>query len=200
MNWKRIGIALLAAGPVIALLAYGFTRDPKEIPSPMPGHQAPLFSLPVLTSGETSLASFTPAAGDTIKLRELAGKVVVVNFFASWCLPCRAEHEALSEGARYYRDKPTQFVGVVYLDEPAAITRWIADMGGMTYPSVTDADSRTAIDYGVYGVPETYIIDPEGRVAYKQLGPITSAILHRVIDSVLVSATIADATTRSQAR
>jgi cytochrome c biogenesis protein CcmG/thiol:disulfide interchange protein DsbE len=200
VNWKRAGIALLAAAPIIALLAYGFTRDPAEIPSPMPGHQAPAFSLAVLTPGETSLASLTPATGDTIRLRDLAGKVVVLNFFASWCLPCRAEHAALSEGARYYRDKPTQFVGVLYNDEPAAGIRWIADMGGMSYPAVTDVESHTAIDYGVYGVPETYIIDPKGRVAYKQLGPITTDVLRRVIDSVLVSATIAAAASRPQAR
>lgn len=200
MNWKRAGIALVAATPIIALLAYGFTRNPAEIPSPMPGHEAPPFSLAVLAPGETSLASLTPATGDTIRLRDLAGKVVVLNFFASWCLPCRVEHAALSEGARYYRDKPTQFVGILYNDEPAAGIRWIADMGGMSYPAVTDVESRTAIDYGVYGVPETYIIDPKGRVAHKQLGPITMDVLRRVIDSVLVSATIADATSRPPAR
>jgi len=200
VNWKRAGIALLAAAPIIALLAYGFTRDPAEIPSPMPGHQAPAFSLVVLTPGETRLASLAPANGDSIRLRDLAGKVVVLNFFASWCLPCRVEHAALSEAARYYADKPTQFVGVLYNDEPGAGVRWIADMGGMSYPAVTDVESHTAIDYGVYGVPETYIIDPKGRIAHKQLGPITTEVLRHVIDSLLVSATIADASSRPQTR
>lgn len=184
MNWKRATIALIAAAPVIALFAYGFTRNPAEIPSPLPGHQAPPFTLAVLTPGEKSLARL---AGDTIRLRELAGKVVVLNFWASWCLPCRTEHAALSEAARYYADKPAQFIGVLYMDEPAAGIRWIADMGGMSYPAVTDVESHTAIDYGVYGVPETFIIDPSGRVAHKQLGPVTTPVLRRVIDSILVN-------------
>jgi len=184
VNWKRATIALIAAAPVIALFAYGFTRNPAEIPSPLPGHQAPPFTLAVLTPGEKSLARL---AGDTIRLRELAGKVVVLNFWASWCLPCRTEHAALSEAARYYADKPAQFIGVLYMDEPAAGIRWIADMGGMSYPAVTDVESHTAIDYGVYGVPETFIIDPSGRVAHKQLGPVTTPVLRRVIDSILVN-------------
>jgi cytochrome c biogenesis protein CcmG/thiol:disulfide interchange protein DsbE len=184
MNWKRASIALAAAVPVIALFAYGFTRDPATIPSPLPGHQAPPFTLAVLAPGQGKLARLP---GDTIRLRDLKGKVTVLNFFASWCLPCRAEHAALSEAARYYQDKPTQFIGVLYNDEPAAGLRWIDEMGGMSYPAVTDVESRTAIDYGLYGVPETFIIDPTGRVAHKELGPITEAVLHRVVDSVLVS-------------
>lgn len=184
MNWKRVTIALLAAAPVIALFAYGFTRNPAEIPSPLPGRQAPPFTLAVVSPGEGSL---TRPPGDTIRLRDLAGKVVVLNFWASWCLPCRTEHAALSEAARYYADKPAQFIGVLYNDEPAAGLRWIADMGGMSYPAVTDVESRTAIDYGLYGVPETFIIDPMGRVAHKELGPITAVVLRRVIDSVMVN-------------
>jgi cytochrome c biogenesis protein CcmG/thiol:disulfide interchange protein DsbE len=184
VNWKRAIIALLASVPLIALFAYGFTRNPAEIPSPLPGHQAPAFTLAVLTPGDDSA---THSVGDTLRLADLAGKVVVLNFWASWCLPCRAEHAALSAAARYYADKPTQFIGVLYNDEPAAGIRWIAEMGGMSYPAVTDVESRTAIDYGLYGVPETFIIDPTGRVAHKELGPATEAVLHRVIDSVLVS-------------
>ncbi len=189
MNWKRSIIALLAATPVLALFAFGFTRNPAEIPSPLPGRPAPPFTLAVLTAGEGSHA-LTP--GDTIRLSELAGKVVVVNFWASWCLPCRTEHNALSEAARHYSDKPTQFIGVLYNDSPSAGVRWIGELGGMSYPAVTDVESRTAIDYGLYGVPETFIIDPSGRVAHKHLGPITADVLRRVIDSVLVSSNMAD--------
>lgn len=197
MNWKRAMIALIAAAPIIALFAFGFTRNPAEIPSPLPGRPAPPFTLAVLTPGEGSL---TRSQGDAIRLRDFAGRVVVLNFWASWCLPCRTEHAALSEAARYYAEQPVQFIGVLYMDEPAAGIRWIADMGGMSYPAVTDAESRTAIDYGLYGVPETFIIDPAGRVAHKQLGPITAAVLHHVIDSVLVGAAAADSASNAGAR
>ena len=193
MNWKRSAIALLVAVPVIALLAFGFTRNPAEIPSPMPGKTAPQFTLAVMTAGQGSNAR---VPGDTVRLTDLAGKVVVMNFWASWCLPCRTEHAALSEAATHYADRPTQFIGVLYNDEPAAGMKWIEEMGGMTYPAVTDVQSRTAIDYGLYGVPETFIIDPAGRVAYKHLGPVTRDVLRRVIDSVLVTMAPADSSAR----
>lgn len=193
MNWKRVAIALFAVVPVIALFAFGFTRDPAEIPSPLPGKMAPPFKLAVVASGEGVLAK---AVGDTLSLRDMAGKVIVLNFWASWCLPCRTEHAALSAMARYYADKPIQFIGVLYNDEPAAGLRWIGEMGGMSYPAVTDVESRTAIDYGLYGVPETFIIDPTGRVAHKELGPVTEEIIRRVVDSVLVAMAPADSGSR----
>jgi cytochrome c biogenesis protein CcmG/thiol:disulfide interchange protein DsbE len=193
VNWKRVAISLFAVVPVIALFAFGFTRDPAEIPSPLPGKMAPPFKLAVVASGEGVLAK---SVGDTLRLRDMAGKVIVLNFWASWCLPCRTEHAALSAMARYYADKPTQFIGVLYNDEPAAGLRWIGEMGGMSYPAVTDVESRTAIDYGLYGVPETFIIDPTGRVAHKELGPVTEEIIRRVVDSVLVAMAPADSGSR----
>lgn len=197
MNWKRVAIALLAAVPIIALLAYGFTRDPAAIPSPLPGRQAPPFTLAVFAPGEGTLAR---SVGDTIRLRDLAGKVVVLNFWASWCLPCRTEHAALTETARAYADRPTQFIGVLYMDVPSTAIRWIAEMGGQSYPAVKDEDSRTAIDYGLYGVPETFIIDPTGRVAYKHTGPIPASVLRQVIDSVLASSSAAGTIARQGIR
>lgn len=197
MNWKRAIIAMLAAVPLIALFAFGFTRNPGAIPSPLPGHDAPAFALAVFAPGEAPL---TRPVGDTIRLRDLAGKVLVLNFWASWCLACRDEHVTLSETARQYADRPTQFIGVLYNDRPAAGIRWIADMGGQSYPSVTDHRSRTAIDYGLYGVPETFIVDATGRIAYKHVGPISASVLRRWIDSLLPSATATDTMPRVSAR
>ena len=188
MNWKRAFLATLAATPLIALFAFGFTRDPGEIPSPMPGRDAPAFALDVFAPGEAPLAR---PVGDTIRLADLAGKVVVVNFWASWCLACRDEHTALSETARAYADSPAQFIGVLYNDRVPPALQWIRDMGGQSYPSVLDAGSRTAINYGLYGVPETFIIDPQGRIAYKHLGPISAPVLRKWIDSLMPEPAVA---------
>ena len=180
MNWKRALIATIAAAPVIALLAFGFTRNPAEIPSPLPGRDAPTFALEVFAPGEEPLER---PVGDTIDLGALRGKVVVVNFWASWCLACRDEHAALSEAAVRHMER-AQFVGVLYNDRAPAALRWIADMRGQSYPSVLDNRSLTAIGYGLYGVPETFIIGPDGRIAYKHLGAITGAVLNHWIDSL----------------
>jgi cytochrome c biogenesis protein CcmG/thiol:disulfide interchange protein DsbE len=184
VNWKRAAIAVMAAVPLVALFAFGFTRNPAEIPSPLPGHQAPPFALAVFSPGT---GSNSPSVGDSIHLSKFAGKVVVVNFFASWCLPCRAEHAALSQAATKYSGSGVQFIGILYNDQPDAGLQWIDEMGGMTYPAVLDHESRTAIDYGIYGVPETFIIDTRGRVAHKELGPVTESLLSRVLDSLRVT-------------
>lgn len=182
MNWRRALIAPAVALPVIGLLTWGMTLDPKYIPSPLPGRDAPTFALEVFATGEAPLQR---PLGDTIALDRLRGKVVVVNFWASWCLACRDEHEDLSRSARQYANAPVEFVGVTYQDRRAAALEWIEQMGGQAYPSVDDPRARTAIDYGLYGVPETFIVDQGGRVAHKQTGPITQAILTRIVDSLL---------------
>jgi cytochrome c biogenesis protein CcmG, thiol:disulfide interchange protein DsbE len=189
VNWKRALVATLAAAPLIALFAFGFTRDPGVIPSPLPGRPAPPFALEVFVAGEEPLAR---QVGDTIRLPDLAGKVVVVNFWASWCLACRDEHTILSETALAYADEPTQFLGVLYNDRPPAAIRWIERMGGQSYPSVLDHRAQMAISYGLYGVPETFIIDPGGRIAYKHLGPISERVLRSWIDSLLPGPVSAD--------
>ena len=184
VNWKRASIAALCAAPVIVFLGWGLTRDPNMIPSPLPGRAAPGFALAVFAPGEGALAR---PAGDTLALATMRGKVVVLNFWASWCLACRDEHTDLSESARAYAGKPVQFLGVLYNDVPSAGTQWITQMGGQAYPSALDPGARTAIDFGLYGVPETFIIDAAGRVAYKHTGPVSARTLAVKIDSLLAA-------------
>ena len=176
MNWKRALIAVLAALPFVALLGFGLTRDPRAIPSPLPGRAAPSFALPVMKNGEVS--------SDTIRLADLRGEIVVVNFWASWCLECRYEHRPLSDVAEEYAGKGVRFVGILYNDQPGRGDAWIREMGGQSYPSLVDRGTRTAIDFGVYGVPETFIVDANGVVAYKHIGPITEQQLVRKIEEV----------------
>jgi cytochrome c biogenesis protein CcmG/thiol:disulfide interchange protein DsbE len=182
MNWKRSAIAALCAVPVIWLFAKGLTKDPRDIPSPLPNHQAPAFALEVFAPGQPPLDR---AIGDSIRLAAMRGDVVVLNFWASWCLECRTEHATLSDVARSYAGKPVHFVGVLYLDDPKSGTEWISKMGGQAYPGTLDPQSKTSIDYGVYGVPETYFLDRNGQVAYKNTGPVTAATLAQKIDSLL---------------
>ncbi len=182
MNWKRSLIAATAAVPLILLFAWGFTRDPDTIPSPLPGKPAPLFTLNVFAPGQAPL---NRPVGDTVRLADLRGQVVVLNFWASWCLACRDEHTVLSTTALRYVGKPVHFLGVLYNDQAPNGIDWIAKMGGQTYPSMEDPGARTAIDYGLYGVPETFFIDGNGQVAYKQLGPVSDVRLAHIVDSLV---------------
>ncbi|HEX2168438.1 MAG TPA: redoxin domain-containing protein [Longimicrobiales bacterium] len=181
MNWRRSLIGAAVALPIIALLAYGMTVDPRELPSTMPGRVAPEFSLRVMDSEPP----------DTVRLVDERGSVVVVNFWASWCLACRDEHTDLSVSATRYADSGVKFYGVIYNDSESNARRWIREMGGQPYPALVDERSRTAIDYGLYAVPETVIIDQQGKVVYKHIGPITSAQLQRIIDPLLANGTAA---------
>lgn len=173
MNWRRSVIGLAIAAPIIALLAFGMTQDPSEIPSPLPGRAAPAFDV-----------KYMDMEG-TISLEELRGQVVVLNFWGSWCLQCQIEHRDLSNTAEFYEGKGVQFLGVLYNDSPENARRWIRDMGGQSYPTVLDDHSRVAIDYGLYGAPETFVIDPDGIVVHKQIGPISYGLLRQVIDPLL---------------
>jgi cytochrome c biogenesis protein CcmG, thiol:disulfide interchange protein DsbE len=176
MSWRRALIALAICIPFVALLAFGLTRDPNEIPSPLPGKDAPAFELAEMD-------------GDgVVRLDDQRGKVVVLNFWASWCLQCRDEHADLSMAANLYRDRGVEFYGVLYNDKPENGRRWILEMGGQSYASLLDPGSRTAVDYGLYGVPETFIIDQQGKVVHKKIGPTTVRELSSLIDPLLAAA------------
>lgn len=185
MRWK---FALIAAGfavPAVALLGFGLTRDPGEINSPLPGRTAPTFTLAAFTSGEPTPQYPGPIPHvDTVSLAKLKGQVVVLNFYASWCLACREEHAVLQSVASRYVGTDVKFEGVLYQDIPSAALKWFSDFGWFPYPQLADPDTRTAIDYGLYGVPETFFIDRDGRVAYKQVGPVTESQLVAQIEAL----------------
>ncbi|HEX6590150.1 MAG TPA: redoxin domain-containing protein [Longimicrobiales bacterium] len=183
MSWKRALVAGAIVLPLLALLAFGMTRNPNVIPSPLPGREAPEFRLVTMPLDESDTASVA-----TVDLAELRGNVVVLNFWASWCLACRDEHRPLSRVARAYTGLPVRFFGVVYNDSPDNAREWIEAMGGQSYPALIDPEARTAIDYGLYGVPETFIIGPDGRVRHKIIGPASEQELRSQIDLLLAEA------------
>ncbi|MBA3889141.1 MAG: redoxin family protein [Gemmatimonadaceae bacterium] len=187
MNWKRAAMGTAAIAPLVALLAFGMTRNPKEILSPLPGRAAPDFALAVMPMDVTDGAP-EPASTDTVRLADRRGRIQVVNYYASWCLACRDEHPVLSALAPRYAARGVDFVGIVYKDSPSAMRRWIVQMGGQTYPALLDPSARSAIDYGLYGVPETVFIGADGRVVKKYIGPVTHQVLTSTLDSLIALA------------
>lgn len=162
------GIALVGA---MALIAVGFTRDPGRIDSPLVGRVAPEFRL-------------TSLGGTTVDLASLRGRPVVLNFWASWCIPCRDEAPLLRAAQERYATRDVAFLGIVYQDSAASAKAFV-DHYGIAYPSLLDPDGRTALDYGVYGIPETYFIAADGAIRAKQIGPLDAASLERQIGEAL---------------
>lgn len=160
-----IGGAIIVV-PLLAFLTVGLGRDPKAVRTPMVGRAAPPFTLATIDGG------------DSLSLASLRGKPVVINFWATWCVPCYAEHAVLVDGAQKAGD--VQFIGILYQDEAAKATRFLAEHGS-AYPNVLDPGGATAIAYGVYGVPETFFIDAAGEIVAKHAGPIDSPELTRKI-------------------
>jgi cytochrome c biogenesis protein CcmG, thiol:disulfide interchange protein DsbE len=186
VNWNRALIGALVAVPLIVLLWFGTRHDPHEIPSPLPGRAAPAFALAVFSYPTDAAApKGAELMRDTIRFAELKGKVVVLNFWASWCLACRDEHVPLSVAAQALRGQDVRFYGVLYQDVPENGREWIAKMGGQAYPGLYDPKSRTAIDYGLYGVPETFFIGRDGKVAYKHVGAVTAELVMDTVRALL---------------
>jgi cytochrome c biogenesis protein CcmG/thiol:disulfide interchange protein DsbE len=171
MSWKKLLIPL-ASVPVILLLAYGFRVDPKAIPSPLIQKAAPDFRLKAFGGGEVSLA-------------DLKGRPVVLNFWASWCYPACYEEAPLLEATwKRYRDQGLMVVGVDIQDTEANALEFIRRFG-FTFPNAPDPGSKVSIDYGVYGVPETFFIDRQGRIAHKHVGALTPAVLETQAQALL---------------
>ncbi|MEK7836167.1 MAG: DsbE family thiol:disulfide interchange protein [Pseudomonadota bacterium] len=144
---------------MVAFLAVGLGLNPREIPSPLINKAAPAFQLPQLHQPDK-----------TFSQQDMKGKVWLLNVWASWCVSCRQEHPLLVEFARA---KVAPLVGLDYKDQRADGLRWLKQFGNPYDFSAFDADGRVGIDYGVYGVPETYVIDKAGVIRYKHIGPVT---------------------------
>lgn len=176
-----------AALPILWLLFWGMSRDTYVLPSPMSGETAPLFEL-------------TTFEGDTVQLAELRGRVVILNFWASWCIPCRTEHPVLVRTERTWDDSQVVLMGVVYQDSRANAERFLHQYGG-DWTHLLDPSQRTAIDYGVYGVPETFFIGKDGQISMKKVGPVTWDLVRQQVDSLLAAdVTVAGASGPAGAR
>lgn len=170
MNWQRIAIFLLPVGMLIAVLMSGFGKNPHALPDVVVGKLAPDINL-------------TTLEGKPFRLSDYRGKAVVVNFWATFCEPCRAEHIALQRTAQSFGDR-AQFVGVIYQEDPDVTARFLKRTLN-TYPQVIDPDSDRAIAYGVSGVPETFIIAPDGTVVRRVIARVNAPLLRSEINRVL---------------
>lgn len=166
MNKKLLvplGLFVVVAGFLLA----GLFRNPREVPSPLIGKLAPAFTLPQLHEPAKSLGS-----------TDMKGQVWLLNVWASWCVSCRVEHPLLVELSK---SKVVPIVGLNYKDKPDEAKTWLANLGDPYNVSVIDRDGRVGIDWGVYGVPETFVVDKQGVIRYKQIGPVTVEGLEKKI-------------------
>jgi cytochrome c biogenesis protein CcmG/thiol:disulfide interchange protein DsbE len=162
----------LSAIPVLALLAYGFRLSPRDVPSPLLGRAAAPFALQAFD-------------GQPVSLDSLRGRVVVVNFWASWCYPaCYEEAPVLERGWREYRDRGVTILGIDIQDKPEAAEKFIRDLG-LTFPNAPDPSGKVSVDFGVYGVPETFFVDRQGRVRAKHVGAVTDQVLRDQLERLL---------------
>jgi len=158
-----LGIFVVLAGFLFA----GLWRDPREVPSPLIDKPAPAFALNELHLPQQKLGT-----------ADMKGQVWLMNVWASWCVSCRQEHPVLVD---YAKSHGITVVGLDYKDQREDGMRWLRQFGNPYVLSAFDADGRVGIDYGVYGVPETYVIDKQGIIRYKQIGPITRETLEKTI-------------------
>ena len=162
----------LSAVQLLLLLAYGFRLNPRDVPSPLVGRPAAAFTL-------------TTFDGQPVSLESFRGKVVVLNFWASWCKPaCYDEAPVLERGWRTWRDRGVVVVGVDIQDTVEAAQRFMREFS-LTFPNARDLTGKLSIDYGVYGVPETFFIDRRGRIRAKHVGAVTDAVFRSNVESLI---------------
>lgn len=178
---RRVRLVYLLPFGLFAALALIFlTRlesgvDPEAIPSALVGKPAPAFDL----------APLDGAGLPGLKRADLDGKVTVVNIFASWCVPCRQEHPILTALAK---DPRIRVVGINYKDQPGNARTFLTDLGNPYAAIGVDERGRTAIDWGVYGVPETFLVGPDGVIRYKFIGPLTAETVDRALKPAIEKA------------
>ena len=158
MKWGLVVGFIVACLALLGVLYKGFGSDPHEVPFMLKGQPAPPFTLRAIDS---------PLR---VEMKQFKGHPVVINFWASWCGPCKMEHPVLEWGSRQFSSE-AQFLGVVFEDTDDNARRFLAQMGA-SFPQLSDPLSRVAVDYGVAGVPETYFIDSDGIIRGKHVGPI----------------------------
>ena len=168
MRW----LVPLSVLPVLALLAYGFRTDPRDIPSPLVGRVASPFAL-------------TTFDGTPVTLAGLRGKVVVLNFWASWCNPaCYDEAPVLEQMWQTYRERGVVVVGVDMQDTSEAAQAFIQRFG-LTFSNAPDPQGKLAVEYGVYGVPKTFFVGRDGTIRGKHVGALTDAVIRAKLEPLL---------------
>ena len=167
MKSLRLLIPLAVFVVLVVFLWVGLSRDPREVPSPLIGKPAPSFTLPQLHE-----------PGAKLSTADMKGQVWLLNVWASWCVSCRVEHPLLVELAKA---NVVPVIGLNYKDRNELGKAWLAQNGDPYKLSIVDADGRVGIDWGVYGVPETFVVDKNGVIRYKQIGPITTEALEQKI-------------------
>jgi cytochrome c biogenesis protein CcmG/thiol:disulfide interchange protein DsbE len=174
MSWRRalylLPLVLFAALAVYLFQGLAPGRDPQLLPSAMIDKPAPDFALPAL------------AGGGQFGFADLRGHVALVNFFASWCVPCRAEHPVLMALSH---DSAVPLYGIAYKDKPDDAAKFLAELGNPFRQVGLDQSGRTGIDFGVYGVPETYAIDRDGRIRWRHVGPLDQATIDHELKPLL---------------
>jgi cytochrome c biogenesis protein CcmG, thiol:disulfide interchange protein DsbE len=160
---KRYLIPLALFVVLAAFLGVGLKLNPREVPSPLIDKPAPAFSLPLLNEPTQQLA-----------VAELKGQVWVLNAWASWCAPCVAEHPYVTQMAR---NSGVKVIGLNYKDKREDAQAWLQKNGNPYSTVVADRDGRAAIEYGMYGMPETFVVDKAGVIRFKHIGPITAEVL-----------------------
>ena len=155
-SWRRF-MPLIAFAVLVVLLAIGLTLNPRLVPSPLIGKPAPEFELPLLLKD----GSFSN--------KDLIGHVTLVNVWASWCFACRQEHETVKHLSR----NGVRIIGLNYKDESDDAKQWLAKLGNPYQSIAVDYDGRIGIDWGVYGAPETFLIDKKGIIRHKVIGPLS---------------------------